>query len=1026
MSKELIRISSTRSSKSPTPEEKSEEGVAVVHRTRVQRFDRFQSLAAGQYWRAVEPVEAFNILVDEVLLISSLKYVENNVHTVELRPHPNDIAAGVKGMFRLLLSDFLKAFVFEPDAAAIRARELRAVQEGIEGVQEELRQMQSNPELMRSLVEERLRESHLAAAALLGTSEESDVTAATPLTAILQNEAPIETIEALRRSAGLHAEIAGIQSQLLQERITNLSALIKGTAPYYEEQGAAALAQTEDAREYADKLLQGIETLDLYVGKNVTVRTIRTGVDAPVSEQLVICQRKLYVGEELAVFRTVSEEEFDYKHKGEFFDALISDDDFVNQVFPAARCVVCMAYRRHNKNYEDIWESYHKNQYNTEVFLLVRNGENIHQVFSEDSAHLKAARLFPSREEVEKIFEQSSFWEPKQITLDDVAFADHFHAFEKNALHYRRFLILLAGLDHRLKLFGEFAPQKDRDMFVSEYFQKKYLRFLHDDDGLGMLPAPRRIPFDEWVRSHNRNVTAGSRVLCNWYEVLNRETAPGVVKENSRGSGYYRSANPVNSYEIVIAYRKAGNIFVDCRVEREVFFRDEPLRFDAKVAIEKYRFRSTGWLCLDRVDWREMIAYVQDRKTREEFGNYLEFFKIAIRQLRQEEDAERETREALKVAIIEGNVANSDDCERIVQEAVWVWRAANRGSHLPRLGTIEFEAEKESMWSILFRVARTQSVPVEAIRWGIEERGDRCLRVAVTGKGRIVSYSAPGNREEPDRGLTPNHWVKRETVTISKKGKIKIDDPRWCILRASFAAETVLFEDEKAIEWISSEEPGINPSQMVKLFAHCDEFESRIQKVFFSLSEVEFDELFEQSQIARRIANTGARFVQEPTYQFPFGVMYRKRTGRTLMVSIAIEAFELLLRVAPDETRRKAVLDWYLRPYSNEAWAVQRLEKSQGKNCFRPAWFELQTPKCYPFSQKGLGILEISFYAEGRTANEQFNYWHSRLRSHGNEETVWLNPNVFSEGKFRATELITLINARLAKKVTRGGHSGEG
>ncbi len=56
--------------------------------TSVERISRFQSFQAGQYWRARRNIVAEGIKKDTVLLIQSIRWVDDAPHTVILRPHP--------------------------------------------------------------------------------------------------------------------------------------------------------------------------------------------------------------------------------------------------------------------------------------------------------------------------------------------------------------------------------------------------------------------------------------------------------------------------------------------------------------------------------------------------------------------------------------------------------------------------------------------------------------------------------------------------------------------------------------------------------------------------------------------------------------------------------------------------------------------------------------------------------------------------------------------------------------------------
>lgn len=60
-----------------------------------EKVDRFQSLQAGQYWRAQHTIVEEGIDEGEVLLIQSIRWVDNTPHTIILRPHPSKIGKRV-------------------------------------------------------------------------------------------------------------------------------------------------------------------------------------------------------------------------------------------------------------------------------------------------------------------------------------------------------------------------------------------------------------------------------------------------------------------------------------------------------------------------------------------------------------------------------------------------------------------------------------------------------------------------------------------------------------------------------------------------------------------------------------------------------------------------------------------------------------------------------------------------------------------------------------------------------------------
>lgn len=64
--------------------------------------------------------------------------------------------------------------------------------------------------------------------------------------------------------------------------------------------------------------MKGIDSLDLYVLENVFIKTIKTGPSAPATDPLTICQRVLFMNEELAVYVDV-DQSFDFENTEDFF-----------------------------------------------------------------------------------------------------------------------------------------------------------------------------------------------------------------------------------------------------------------------------------------------------------------------------------------------------------------------------------------------------------------------------------------------------------------------------------------------------------------------------------------------------------------------------------------------------------------------------------------------------------------------------------------------------------------------------------
>jgi hypothetical protein len=114
----------------------------------LDRIERFQSLQSAQFWRATQSIIHEGIDEGMVLLIESIRWVDEAPHTIILRSHPDRIGQTITiqvpqengpdrptrfayGHHKFLLKEFLLAFEYEPDYQCIRDEELQAIQRRI-------------------------------------------------------------------------------------------------------------------------------------------------------------------------------------------------------------------------------------------------------------------------------------------------------------------------------------------------------------------------------------------------------------------------------------------------------------------------------------------------------------------------------------------------------------------------------------------------------------------------------------------------------------------------------------------------------------------------------------------------------------------------------------------------------------------------------------------------------------------------------------------------------------------------------
>lgn len=928
------------------------------HEPTTERISRFQSLQAGQYWRALRSVVEQGIAEGMVLLIQSIRWVDDAPHTVILRSHPSKFGTterleipqedgSIKRIHlryeehRFLLDEFLSGFEFEPDHQSVRADEVRQVQNKINALQAELVETQCNPALLAAIVEEGLRDEGvpssegksndagqgLPVAVSRDESHVAELATGTVANAI-GSGITTEGIAAMKVAAQREHKIATVKAKWIQGKTTAIAETIKQMTPFYEEQAAAALAQTEDVRTYVAKLLKGIESLDLYVGKDVEVETLREGAPAGKDVPLTFVQRKLLMDEELAVWADVGEW-FDFSNDHKFVEALQTHDGLVSQIFPTERCVLVMATTRREIDYGDVWTNVARNQRNKMVFLLVRNGMNIHRVYSPVESHLKSARLFPTRNEQDGIFRG---FDGSQIKFEDVAYTDKLGAHELHALHYKRFLLLACGLDHRLKLFGDFYDGPESLDFVSMDFQERHCRFLHDDDGEGLLPGEDRKPVAAWIKEMNTYLRSGSRVLCNWVELMNPDTAPAACKQerDSTGSLFDRRYRPSERMSVAVAYKDGASICLDVEVSGYSYSSHANRTFNCKVNLSK--FENGGWkytdlpfLCLDAVDPADLDWYIHHRGSRQDHLSFIRFFKEALRFITGERLEEQDTRRRLAKALSDGNVAAAADQGSIIDQAVIAWRAANRGKALPRFEGEVAPPAWTSLLNQMHMLAGEGERRVTEIGEFVQQMGLTPLRLVLSGGAKLVVYAAP-RPDECDNRLETHAWVHRITV---ERGKTKYSEKhrRWTLLPLQSASETTLHQWEGATDWAGRVSIFSSYDRKIEIMGRANSFAAALEPFSKALSEAEFEFQFSMWEQKRNRLLKNSKYVLNPAFAVPFGLIYYKHTKELQFLCVGSEnAHGILAALAPNEEARNRLRNAFVDPYKKRGNAHRSFE----------------------------------------------------------------------------------------------------
>ena len=370
-------------------------------------------------------------------------------------------------------------------------------------------------------------------------------------------------------------------------------------------------------------LVRVVTILNLYLGKEVAVEQIADGEAADASEPLHLRQRILFMDEELCAH---IDHEADYNDIDLFLQWLREPANR-DIVVPEQRCIVAVKPKRFNMGYRsgNIYYDAEREQWNRHTYLILRNGEKLYVVDSDDLECFDW--VFPHKDH------ETAF--AAKMADRATSFKDSLAKEHKNA-NYRvmRFAAFVQGvLDH-----AEFLGPFDKETNIMKMQNVVLVR--DDEDGLGTgLPS-----FREFQEKKNRLLCRGKRVIY----IPSRG-----YRESMHGPQYYASGGYKRYYAYEASKPEAPSEGIYSLQQEEGVLRGRfwfsylpgGTVWPKNIWEESHeRRRREGWipnmdylLNYDDTTSEELQAYFDDRTKRPEFREMMPILKRALLEKRAEE-----------------------------------------------------------------------------------------------------------------------------------------------------------------------------------------------------------------------------------------------------------------------------------------------------------------------------------------------------------------------------------------------------
>lgn len=879
----------------------------------------FDSVSAGNYWRALKDIEEEGIVKGETLLIESIKYVDGEVHNLFLRAHPlkygKTIEMTVGGeqryisfrTHRFLIFDFVKLFVYEPDHESIREKEMEGIQSEVDSLNQELLDAQINPDILNRVIDEELAKEVDGKSCL--PVPVGDVEIPVSFSQALTSKPTTEAVKAMTIVAEKHIKIANIKAGWMADKTNAITKTLNKVVPFYKEKAAAAIALTDETVRRVNKIQRGVQSLYLYTGKGVDIYCVAKGVSAPKDVPLTLCSRKLFVDEELAVYLDV-DEWFDFTDSQKFYNAIADNPGLIDQIFPTQRCMLIMANNRQCVEYKDPYVASVKNHENRLVFLMVRDGQNVHVVWSPVSSHLGSSRLFPTQDDSDSIFRGM---DGSNISYDDISYTDSLEEHEIFELHYKRWLILCAGLDDREKLFGDFYPGEAGLDFVTLEFQNKYMRFIDDTTGL----VEDRPSVESWINHQNKYTQSGSRVYMDIDSAIDRYSAPGAYRYSTRSGDYNRVVDvPYDAGHEVYVVNRVGNK-LNVKVSLSRCYSEKMATVNINLNKVEWVFnhkKNLPFLCLDRIKVDELKYYIHNRQARIGHLSYIRLFKKALVEVELQIKKEESVRKLLLESVVNIKGVDINNCERLVDEAIYAYRAFNRGGEVCDLSPVD-----KGNWNILLNHAyihKNKEFYCEQIKAIVVGMGYEPLRISISGNSSMKVYYSP-LVDEQDSRLQPHAWVHKANVNL-RKTKVSLAKPVWASLILRNATETIVKDYDGVESWIDKDDCFGSFNKKQKAFNIINKWQSSFAKLSLNAGGVR--QVCEETIKYYNASQYKKKFVEDTGFKIPIGYELTKE-GIVTVCLVVNDALLVLASKCNDSALLAELRDAFVGVYANKSHA---------------------------------------------------------------------------------------------------------
>jgi len=756
----------------------------------------------GSWWRLVAEDHALREMPAPdhglVLMVSEVRVIDGEIHTLVLHPHPSWSSYHPRGGLKFLHDVFTRDFKPEPDGEALRETEIAAVMARVQEISVEM-QTPPSPAL---LLEKQKAEAD-AGATSTASAPDADKKASTDGESGTAGSPSGRTVPAallpsqdiVEAQKAVETRIAAFEAQKnwITSKTDELKSQMNLVAAYQSEKVNATLASISEETSRAEGLLRNVQTMRLFLGEDMAVTELLDGESADPSEPLTFMQRMLFLDEEIVIndlLEGFSDDQMDPENLADLFT---KDFSLVERMLPYPRCAAIIRVRRNAREFNTegmsfagLFEALEIMKADQRVHILVRDGRRLNMITADETTS-GAARFFPSSAEIDALFKTREYFgrESREILPDTVEYSDARAAHDQRALFYKRFLILMWGVHERTDVFGPFMEKGSNWLAATTHSER--FRFVHDEED---VLTDGRPSIDEYVAAANARIVSGSRVVAYWKRALNGRNAPSLMVEEDYRNHWKPGVELAEDFSTCLVQTEKATLVVRAPAIRGSYGR-KGKPFSAKVTIVRpsvmrrscpetiiQRDVEEGLLCLDGCTLEEIDYYANSRAARQQYLEYAHLFTRARTILREE---------ALRIEGIVEDLRSADDSveKAAFEKALRLWRSGNKW------GWPDRDAHRKT----IVKIARQMENPDAAV--AALEAHDHLVRGGIRSNGDLFAICDSDLHELSEGFSLP--WLEERTITSIRTGSIKSSRLR-AYSELDEAGEMTLVQDASALQ----------------------------------------------------------------------------------------------------------------------------------------------------------------------------------------------------------------------------------